>query len=276
MADGKLNCLISFASAAGLLVLAGCDRRAPDDAVPAGPPPVEAEGSPSPALPLSRADLIAGAAAAAGAHALGVTPGEGDPLVGRSFSVSLPFGCGGPRGVGSTGGPAGLARAAWQGEERDAILLDLTPADLTAAPLIAQADGRWEAVEGYWIDRPWLLEDRCPTVRTDALNAGIVFAEPPSVGLAAVHEAGASRLGRRDGRAHRHVVRGAGEAAPVVPADGWRVRLEGRVLSFPDGRAFRCRATSPDARPTCVAAVSVDRVAFETPEGVVLSQWRPG
>jgi hypothetical protein len=47
-------------------------------------------------------------------------------------------------------------------------------------------------------------------------------------------------------------------------------------MSFPNGRAFRCRAPGPDARPTCVAAVSVDRVAFETVEGAVLSQWRPG
>lgn len=276
MADVKVKSLISLVLAGALAGLAGgCGERDAVDAVPAPAPEADGAPVPSPALPLARADLIAGAAAAAGAYAVGATPGEGDPLVGRSFSVSLPFGCGGPGAPGGSG-LAGLAQAAWQDAEREAVVLSLSPADWTDSALITGSGASWESVEGHWIDRAWLLEDRCPTVRSDPLQIGAAFAEAPSVGLAGVHEAGASRLNRRDGRAYRHVLRGPDGAAPAVPSAGWRVRIEGRILSFPDGRAFRCRAPGPDARPTCVAAAAIDRVAFETADGVVLSQWRPG
>lgn len=272
MHDAKVKCLISLA-AAGLL--AGCGEREAVDAVPAPEPKIELPNVPAPAMPLTRADLIAGAAAAAGSYAVGAKPEGGDPLVGRSFSVRLPFGCGGPKPDGAVG-VQGLARAMWQGADRNGVVLTLTPADWTKSALIEGSDATWESVEGYWIDRAWLLEDRCPTVRADPLQIGAAFAEPPSVGLAGVHEEGASRLNRRDGRAYRFVIRGPEGEPPDVPPEGWRVRLEGRIMSFPDGRAFRCRAPGPDARPTCVAAVSVDRVAFETVDGAVLSQWRPG
>jgi hypothetical protein len=272
MVDVKVKSLISLALAGAL---AACGEREAVDATPAPPPEAEGRPVPSPTLPLTRADLIAGAAAAAGAYAVGTTPGEGDPLVGRSFSVSLPFGCGGPRAAGGTA-LAGLAQATWQGADRQAIVLSLSPADWTESALITGSGARWESVEGHWIDRAWLLEDRCPTVRSDPLQIGAAFAEAPAIGVAGVHEAGASRLNRRDGRAYRFVLRGTDDAPAVVPAEGWRVRLEGRIASFPDGRAFRCRAPGPDARPTCVAAATVDRVAFETADGVVLSQWRPG
>jgi hypothetical protein len=276
MADVKVKSLISLVLASAIAgFVAGCGDREAVDAVPARPPETENATVPSPALPLTRADFIAGAAAAAGAYAVGTTPGEGDPLVGRSFSVSLPFGCGGPK---AAGGSAldGLAQATWQDADRQAIVLALSPADWTESALITGSGAKWESVEGHWIDRAWLLEDRCPTVRSDPLQIGAAFAEAPSVGLAGVHEAGASRLNRRDGRAYRHVLRGPDGAAPAVPPAGWRVRIEGRIVSFPDGRAFRCRAPGPDARPTCVAATAIDRVAFETADGVVLSQWRPG
>lgn len=272
MGDAKVKSLICLALAGAL---AGCGDRETIDATPAPAPTVEVPSVAAPALPLTRADLIAGAAAAAGAYAVGANPTDGDPLVGRSFSVSLPFGCGGPQPEGS-GGLAGLGHAAWQGEDRQAVVLTLPPADWTGSALIAESEADWEQVEGYWIDHAWLLEDRCPTVKADPLQIGAAFAEPPSVGLAAVHAEGASRLGRRDGRAHRFVMRGSEGSALETPRDGWRVRLEGRIQSFPDGRAFRCRAPGPDARPTCVAAVAVDRVAFETADGAVLSQWRPG
>lgn len=271
MTDVIAKSLISLSLVAALTA---CGEREAVDATPAPPPPVETAPIPSPALPLSRADLIAGAAAAAGAYASGNQTGAGDPMVGRSFSVSLPFGCAGPR-VG-TGGLDGLARATWQDEARSAVVLSLTPADWSESALITASSADWEQVEGYWIDRTWLPGSDCPVVRADPLQAGIAFAEAPSVGLAAVHEAGGSRLGRRDGRAHRFVLRAPEGGAPLALEGGLRLRLEGRVQSFPDGRAFRCRAAGPDARPTCVAAVTVDRVAFETPDGGVLSEWRSG
>lgn len=271
MVDAKVKSLISLALAAAL---AGCEPRAPADAVPAPAPEPAPPPQTGPAMPLGRADLIGAAAAAAGAHAAGVAPGEGDPLVGRNFSVRLPFGCGGPASA-ETPPVEGLAQARWQSPEREALLLTLTPADWTAAPIITGSGVAWEVVEGHWIDRPWLLEDRCPTVRVDPLRLGAAYVEPPSVGLAAVHPEGGSRLSRRDGRAYRFVIRGPAGGTPRLPPDGFRLRLEGRIDAFPNGRAFRCDAPGPDARPVCVAAVALDRVAFETPDGATLSEWRP-
>ena len=53
--------------------------------------------------------------------------------------------------------------------------------------------------------------------------------------------------------------------------------LEGRLGAFPDGRTIRCHAEGPDQRPVCVAAVQLDRVAFEDgASGATLSEWRKG
>ena len=130
-------------------------------------------------------------------------------------------------------------------------------------------------MEGFWVDRPWMTADGCPSIRADPLASGPGTSAPPTVGLAAVFETGGSRLGRRNGRAYTHTIRQAGDA-PLIGLDaGYRVRLQGRVAAFPDGRAIRCRAANPDQRPVCVAAVQLDRVAFETPTGETLSEWRP-
>jgi hypothetical protein len=97
------------------------------------------------------------------------------------------------------------------------------------------------------------------------------------VGLAAVFTSEDSRVGRRDGRAYAFTIRPTGDTPLAAPAAGYRVVLEGRLTSFPDGRAIRCRASSPDQRPVCIAAMRLDRVAFTNADSsVLLSEWRPG
>lgn len=285
----------------GLLALtavAACERR-PKDAGPTPPPPLEA---PAPAS-VGRADLLAALAEAASAHAAGRTPAN--TLAGRTLNVRLPFSCFGPDALGSTP-PEGLARAVWN--DAETLALTLTPADWLGAPLVGQASDRWEAVEGLWIDRPWLRDSACPVVRVtvpaapaDAAPSSATQSadpdqaksdapapdaaappvpapravEPYSAGLAIVRETGASRLGRRPGQAYRFTVRGQGEN-PAVPAPGgYRLALEGRFDSFPDGRVIHCTGDDADRRPVCVAAVRLDVVAFETATGERLSEWRP-
>lgn len=68
-----------------------------------------------------------------------------------------------------------------------------------------------------------------------------------------------------------------GDEPLEAPTGGYRVVLEGRLASFPDGRAIRCRASSPDQRPVCIAAIRLDRVAFTNADAsVLLSEWRTG
>lgn len=96
------------------------------------------------------------------------------------------------------------------------------------------------------------------------------------MGLASVFEADGSRLGRRNGRAYGYRVRGADDQVATAPAQRYRQIIEGRMAAFADGRSIRCRAFRPDERPVCIAAVQVDRVAFEDAGGATLSEWGGG
>lgn len=263
------------ALAASGLILTACQGES--EKTPPPPPATEPDAAPAPPPPpvLSRADLIQAAEAAASAYAAGGGP-DRDSLSGRRFSVRQVFGCQGPAPVAAEDAPGdGLGRWSW-GAERKTLRLSLTPGDWTQSALIAGGSADWEAVEGFWLNRPWLRVEGCPAGQGDPLASGPVAPSPQTVGLAAVHEQDSSRLGRRNGRAYSFVVRGEGDQPAVAPAGGYRLVLEGRLTAFADGRAFRCRASSPDQRPVCIAAAQIDRVAFEDAAGAVLSEWRPG
>ena len=263
------------AAAAGLL-LASCDR----DPEPAAPPskPAAAPAEVPATAPLNpvldRRALLSAVGQAAAEYAAGGAPAATGPLVGRQFDIRLAFGCEGAEAPPADGAGDGLARWSW-GPDRETIRLSLTPGDWARSALIAGQD-QWEAVEGFWVARPWMTADGCPSLQADPLASGPVAPSPPTVGLAAVFKTGGSRLGRRNGRAYAHTIRQAGDAPLIALDAGYRVRLQGRVAAFPDGRAIRCRAANPNQRPVCVAAVQLDRVAFETPTGDTLSEWRPG
>ena len=265
------------AAAAGLL-LASCDRDPEPAAPPAKPaaaPAAEAPASAALNPVLDRRALLSAVGQAAADYAAGGAP-VAAPLVGRQFDIRLAFGCEGAETPPADGAGDGLARWSW-GPDRETIRLSLTPGDWARSALIAGAgQDQWEAVEGFWVARPWMTADGCPSLRADPLASGPVAPSPPTVGLAAVFKTGGSRLGRRNGRAYAHTIRQAGDAPLIALDAGYRIRLQGRVAAFPDGRAIRCRAANPNQRPVCVAAVQLDRVAFETPTGETLSEWRPG
>lgn len=277
--------LTTTALSLAALMAAGCDRTAPEptgaNVQVAAPAEVEANAAPimpAPLPALSRADLVKAAAEAASAYAAGTVPTDADPLAGRSFSVRLPFGCSGPvPGDAERNEGSGLATWAWA-PDRAAIRLRMTPSDWTGSALLAEAGtaDKWEAVEGFWIPRPWLTSDTCPLVQADPLQAGAPTISPQTVGLAAVFETGGSRRGRRNGRAYEHVIRPTDEAPLASPKGGYRMLLEGRITAFPSGRAVTCRAPGPDQRPVCIVAAQLDRVAFEDSSGDMLSEWRPG
>lgn len=258
------------------LVLAGCqprETRTPVDAAPVKTETPKVTVGPPPAL--DRAALLQAMDVAASAYAAGQAPG-GASLAGRRFALKQAFGCIGPtppRGEDAAGD--GLGHWSW-GEQRKSMELRLAPGDWSESPLIAGGADSWEAAEGFWLARPWLRADGCPGVEGDPLASGPAAPSPQTAGLAAVFEEGGSRLGRRNGRAYSFVVRGEGDQPPPAPTGGYRLVLEGRLTAFADGNAIRCRASSPEQRPVCIAAAQVDRVAFEDASGAVLSEWRPG
>ena len=265
--------------AASGLLLSACDRPDPAETPVDATPAVETPVAPVPApvvTTLDRKALLDGLRRAASVYVSGVQPQGPDPLVGKAFSIAVAFGCRGPEAA-VEGQTEGVARWSW-GPERKTIQLALTAGDWTNSALItgAGADG-WEAVEGFWIPRPWMEEGGCPALTADPLVSGPGAPSPQTVGLAAVFDTDGSRLERRNGRAYAFSIRPEGEAETVAPPEaGFRLRLQGRIGSFPNGRAIRCRAAGPDQRPVCIAAVKLDRVAFEDAGGQTLSEWRVG
>lgn len=269
-------------AAAACLVTAACQR--PQEPVEPAPD-VEAPSPPvvivAPPPVMDRAALLEAVARAASTYAEGRSGGDmaaGESLAGRRFLIRQAFGCQAP--VDPAQGPVadgtgGLIRA--EGE-RD-LKLTLTPIDWTPALATAEGTDAWEAAEGFWLSWPWLRAETCPrppveaTPDTETAPAPLA-ATPQSVGLAAVFETNSSRLGRRKGRAYEFTLRGEGQTAAVPDPGGYRLVMEGRLAAFGDGRAIRCRAAGPDQRPVCVAAVRLERVAFETATGQMLGEWR--
>ena len=258
------------------LVLGGCRG---DPAEPPGRAPTAAPTppvvTPAPVAALDRAGLLAAIDEAASAYAGGVPPEEAS-LSGRRFVVRQVFGCIAETSPALETNEDGIATWSRSTDGKN-LKVTLTPNDWTASPLITE-DGEpsWEAVEGVWLTRPWLKTDDCPRVPASDSPAGPAAPAPQTVGLASVFEAEGSRLGRRNGRAYEHTVRGVEDQPAVAPAQGYRLVLEGRMAAFPEGRSIRCRASGPDQRPVCIAAVQIDRVAFEDAAGALLSEWRGG
>lgn len=279
---------------AALPLLVWC-QRAPEPA--ASPAP-----SPAPRVvidsTLNRAALLGALTEAGSALADGRDRDAG--LGGRTVSVRLPFGCSGPDDAVAAGLPR-LIRNPDGG-----LTLTVTPEDLKALASggVASAGGtglhQWDAIEGFWIARPWSGLEACPspavmetpptptglvTTETDKSGPAEAAAGTPlphqilperTAGLAAVVEADGSRLGRRQGQAYAHVIRGEkGAAIPPAPG-GYALRLEGRLTTFADGRAVKCVQRDAESRPVCVAALRLDRLAFEDgATGALLSEWRP-
>lgn len=287
-----------LAVAAALPFLAWC-QRPPEPAAPEAPAPV----APTVVLDstLNRAALLAALTEARTATADGRA--RDAALGGRTVSVRLPFGC---QGADDADHKAAGLPSVVRGAD-GALMLTITPDDLSASALIGvsgveddgaapvDTTGKWEAIEGFWIPRPWSGLDTCPPRETAAAAAtpeedpapGDALSDMPdataslskperSSGLAAVIESGGSRLGRRQGQAYVHVIRGEKGSVPAPAPRGYALRLEGRLTAFADGKAIHCVQQDMESRPVCVAALRLDRLAFEDgATGAVLSEWRP-
>lgn len=234
---------------------------------PATTPPTPLAVTP-PAL--GRADLLTAAAAAASEHAAGEAGEPADsPLAGRAFRLRLPFGCEGP----STSEEPPLAYWTYA-EDRQSIRVVVRPENWTDSDFARGLAGAEtiEAVEGFWITRPWLASEDCPARAADPVDGGRSAPTPETVGLASVFEAGGSRVQRRRERPYETTLRV--EEGEAVAPQGFRLLLEGRLSGFADGRAFRCRSSGPHQRPICIARVQISTVAIEDPAtGRILDTW---
>lgn len=242
---------------------------------------------PRPLGPLRRAELLAAAAAAADATAMGqALPDTNKALTGRLFTLRLPFGC---------DGPAERDERAWATWSFDAttrtLRLSTRPEQWGDAAWIADLAGNTDhdAVEGFWIRHPWTTSEECPRPALNGGSADAPQAPPPvpgpahpesvappvrqTLGIAQFFSPLAPRVLQRGARPYAHTQRVP--ESQEIASTGFRLGIAGRVSAFADGQPIHCLATSPDLEPVCIIAVEFSRIAFEQPaSGETIAEWR--
>lgn len=251
--------------------------------------------------PINREGLLLAVARAASAAALGSDDAaEQRKLDGRRFEVRIRFGCGSVDKAPETNGPFSVRFDEKSRTLRISASPDLGIDDAPVAALARETpegpSGNTqrpgiEAVEGFWIERPWLLADGCPAIRSQGQDPMEMRPEPaktgdepatagpasvPSagqrVGLAEFFTSADSRTGRRDRRAYELTkVLGEDEQAS---AQGYNIVLSGRLRAQPVGRVISCPLVADHEPPRCVVSAEFDRVLIERPDSKeILANW---
>jgi len=249
------------------------DPEASDPVVTETPAPPPSP-TPEPVRILGRADIIALAEEATDALVAGEpVPTEVREAVDRRFELAVPFGCAGAAGEESA------APLRWRYDrEEEALRLHVAAASWAAADWgLSQAAGI-EAIEGFWIARPWSSSGDCPQRAGQARATGMEPVTLPGQTLAVAQffADGTRREALRDGRPFESVQRVPREefAAPR----GFRLLLSGRIDRVPGGGPVRCiQPAGIDQRPICVVAVTLDEVRIENPAtDELLARWPIG
>jgi hypothetical protein len=278
---------IAIAIAAGISLVAGCRQPAGDEAVEKNEakPVLPLPPLPVAEAPMDRAAILLAVARAASAAALGQSDDRHQrDLDGKRFEVRLRFGCNPAARTKEDGGRFGVSF-----NEKDRTLRLRASPDLGIEdePVAALAAKGVEAVEGFWIERPWLLTDGCPATpqpqpppqpgaeasKAEKPEAAAPFQPPgPRIGVAQFFTKTDPRTGRRDHRPYEATsTLGAGERPS---AEGYNLVLSGRLRAQPLGRVISCHATGVDAPPKCIVSADFDRVWIENPRSKeILANW---
>lgn len=248
--------------------------------------PTAIAATPAPAQPaireiertLDRADLLQLAAMASDAVATASRlPAEVRGAVGGRFELALPFGCSGPASADSA------APLRWRYDADDATLrLHVAMTAWPASDWGLGDDEAIEAIEGFWVTRPWTSSAQCPSPPTGKGRSATNSPEPVEQTLAVAQFFGdeARREALRDGRPFESTQRVAPDA--FAAPRGLRLLLSGRIDRVPSadgqGSPVRCvQPGGPEQRPRCIVAVSLDQVRIENPtSGEVLATWQIG
>jgi hypothetical protein len=274
--------LAKSAAIIGMSLIAGC-REAPLQEAEQEKAAVEQPRRPSLPIvepPFNRTRLLLSVARAASAYSLGMTdPAVQRPLDGKQFEVRLRFGCDGPSPGGGDHG--------WNLDPDGRTLR------LRAAPNVSLddevtrsvADEQVEAVEGFWLPRPWLLQAGCPNGQPNAaaaepgkeqgkrpVNATELAPSLQRIGIAQFFTSEDARTGRRVERPFEAVRQlDEGEKAG---ATGFDLVLSGRLRAHGDGRVILCSGSARVRPPDCIVSATIDRVRIERPEDkAVMAEW---
>jgi hypothetical protein len=283
--DRFLPCVILIAGTAAIAACQPGTERASNSAEVT---PDEAAQTPFPVAepPMGRGGLLRAVAEVASEAALGREAAElQDRLDGTRFEVRIRFGC------------ASAAQPSNSGDAPFSVRFDtkLRALRVRAKPditlddpdIAALAGEEIEAVEGFWMYRPWLLADGCPEAlsrsaasssasapssRGEAAAPTAGWGHSPRVGLASFFTSEDSRAGRRNERAYEATKVLAEDERPSV--QGYNLVLSGRLRKLPAGQVIRCRLVSPSLPPECVVSAAFDRVRIEMPgTNALLAEW---
>ncbi|NIJ15782.1 hypothetical protein [Sphingobium vermicomposti] len=263
-----LSYLIAAAAGSALTVAIVTREQAPSpqptQAEPKQPPKVEVPKIPVipvPPPPLDRAALLAAAASAADATASGgAMPPSNAQLVGRSFILRMPFGCAGEMTDG-----ADDAWAGWSFNPKSrALRLRARANSLADTEWVKTlaADMKFDAVEGFWIRRPWTRADQCPA--EGGVLKDVAASQGQRLAIAQFYSPEGPRTLRRGDRPYSSTVKLEEGEAPS--ARGYQLQLEGKISGFADGQPIHCFQHDVSLAPRCLIAVQFERVAFVAPD----------
>lgn len=227
---------------------------------------------PTPPPPLDRAALLEAVSNAADSVASGTAlPQSNAALVGRSFVLRLPFGCAGEM-------PDDGKQESWAGwrfnPKSRALRLTARASNLADAEWVKQLAGdmSFDAVEGFWIGRPWTRADQCRA--GDSTTSNDMSSTPAQrLAIAQFYSPEGSRTLRRGDRPYSSTVKLEEDQSPS--ALGYQLQLEGKLSGFSDGQPVHCVQEKPAVEPRCLIAVEFERVAFVAPgKDEPIVEWR--
>ena len=224
---------------------------------------------------LRRADLLALAAEAADATASGSqVPASIRDAVGKPFAIALPFGCDGPTDVDSAASMGWYYDASAGALRLNVRPVTWSPDEWSSAGAALQA----EAIEGFWISRPWTRSEACPSsgAMVAPTSAEPVTLAGQTLAIGQAFGAQSTRQGRRDGKPYTSVLRMA--RTDFDASRGLALRLTGRISAGPNGSAITCRQSGgADQRPVCLVLVALEDVTIADPVSeTILASWPMG
>src|SRR5690606_18404771 len=132
-----------------------------------------------------------------------------------------------------------------------------------------------EAIEGFWISRPWTSSEACPATTSQTAATGPEPVTLPGQTLAIAQFFGpeSARRGRREGQSYDTVVRIAPDE--LNDSQGFHLRLSGRIRNIAgDGPMLCGQPAGPEQQPICAIGVAMDEVAIRNPTtGQTLATW---
>lgn len=222
---------------------------------------------PLPKPPMDRAALLEAVAQARSAAAVGADDRQAQKaLDSKAFEIRIRFGCAGAAPGGEKRSPL-----SWSFESKSGVLRVRAAPDLSEDAAVAKGLDGVEAIEGFWLPRPWLLAAACPVAAppmkgptedmpasTSATLPSKPAASAPKVGIAQFFTATDSRTTRRDHRPYETVEKL--EPGASIGTQGFDLVLSGRLRLLTEGRVIRCVASSLDSAPDCVVSAQFDHV----------------